>query len=147
MRYRFYKRIKCKSHGSLITATESQRRQCEAGLNSLWGHESFTWSCEAEVHITLEAPGDARTVECQSQKLSGMEWKEIKKDHVGYSSRLRCCYQRLLEPMRCYELQKPAKQQPQEFGVFPATFWACFGLLFPCYVLVPPLQNRSVYSV
>ena len=98
----------------------------------MWQGVSLPGGPERQFHESVEVKplfhwrhqdiGDARTVECQSQKLSGMEWKEIKKDHVGYSSRLRCCYQRLLEPMRCYELQKPAKQQPQEFGVFPATF-------------------------
>lgn len=40
-----------------------------------------------------------------------------------------------------------ASQAATKFGVFPARFWACFCLIFPCYILIPPLKTMNVYSV
>lgn len=66
----------------------------------------------------------------------------------GVTRKLVCCSSRVREMLLSkvvgfhVMLWAPeASHTATKFGVFHARFWACFHLIFPCYVLIPPLKT------
>lgn len=66
-----------------------------------------------------------------------------KKNHVCYSSRIREMLLPKVVGAHVMLWAPETSQAATKFGVFPARFWACFCLIFPCYILIPPLKTMN----
>jgi hypothetical protein len=71
---------------------------------------------------------DAKVVGYQLRKSAKREWKQTKRKNFIAVNKDETSWE--------YEEHCDIRHGDAEFGVCPACFWSCFGLVFPHYVIL-----------